>query len=161
MVIVSARHLAATFGLLAVLPLGALAQRPAIAVTPSPGAVRAAAGTTVTVRLSVRLPSDIHVQSDKPRDPSLIPTVLTLAPPDGVSIEKITYPKAADLTQTGRADPLAVFSGEFVVEARLAVPAHMASGDRPVAATFRYQACSKSVCFPPARTAVQWTLTID
>ena len=160
MVTATIKSVSVTACVVALVQLGALAQRPAIEVTPSAATVRATAGTTVAVRLAVRLPPDIHVQSDKPRDPSLIPTVLTLTPPAGVSVEKIVYPKAVDLTQTGRAEPLTVFGGEFTVEARLAVPANLSPGEHPVAATFRYQACSNTVCFPPARTTVQWTLSV-
>jgi len=160
MVSLSVRHLAAAVGAIALLQLNGMARRPVIEVKASPATVRATAGTAVAVRLSVRLPPDIHVQSDKPRDPSLIPTALTLTLPAGVSVEKIAYPKAVDLTQAGRPDPLAVFGGDFTVEARLAVPADLAAGEHQVVAMFRYQACSNSVCFPPARTTVQWTLTV-
>jgi hypothetical protein len=161
MVTVTVRTFALTACLAALVQLGGLAQRPAIDVTPLPAAVRATSGTTVAVRLSVRLPPDIHLQSDKPRDPSLIPTALTLTPPAGVSVEKIVYPKAVDLTQAGRAEPLSVFSGDLTVEARLAVPSTLPPGEHSVAATFRYQACSRTVCFPPARTTVQWTLSVS
>jgi hypothetical protein len=170
MVTGTARTLTATAGLLVALQLAgagragslaaAPAQRPTIDVTPSPALVRAAAGTSVTLRLAVRLPSDIHVQSNKPRDPSLIPTALTLTPQAGLSIDKVVFPKAIDLPQADRAEPLAVFGGDFTVDARLSVAADMAPGDHAVAATLRYQACNASVCFAPARATVQWTLTV-
>ena len=135
-------------------------QRPVIQVTAAPAEVEAKAGETIALRLSVRLPPDVHVQSDKPRDPSVIPTALTLTPPAGITIEKIVYPPAADLVQTGRAEALSVFGGTLTIEARLAVPKTEPSGERQVAATLRYQACTESVCFPPARATVQWTLTV-
>lgn len=130
-----------------------------VAATPIVGPVKA--GGTVTVRLSVRLPPDVHVQSDKPRDPSLIPTALTLVPPAGFSVDRITYPKAVDLSQSGRAEPLAVFGGEFIIEARLAASAGIPPGDHQVQATLRYQACNESVCFAPARATAQWTITVS
>ena len=42
-----------------------------------------------------RLPEDVHVQAHKPRDPSLIPTVLTLEAPPGVTVDAINYPPPA------------------------------------------------------------------
>ena len=140
---------------------GAQMRRPDIkvAATPTAGAVKA--GGTVTVRLSVRLPQDVHVQSDRPRDPSLIPTALTLIPPAGFSVDRITYPKAIDLSQSGRAEPLAVFGGELIIEARLAVLEGVPAGDHLVQATLRYQACNESVCFAPARATAQWTVTVN
>lgn len=135
-------------------------QRPDIKVAATPIAGPVKAGDTVTVRLSVRLPQDVHVQSDKPRDPSLIPTALTLIPPAGFSVEKIIYPKATDLSQSGRAEPLAVFGGEFVIEARLAAPEGIPPGEHQVQATLRYQACNETLCFAPARATAQWTITV-
>ena len=44
------------------------------------------AGDTATLKLEVQLPEDIHVQSDKPRDPYVIPTLLTLALPEGLTM---------------------------------------------------------------------------
>jgi hypothetical protein len=135
--------------------------RPDIKVAAAPLAGTVKAGGTVTVRLSVRLPKDVHVQSDKPRDPTVIPTVLTLAPPAGFSIDRIIYPKAVDLSQSGRAEPLAVFGGEFIIEARLAAGERIPAGDHQVQATLRYQACNESVCFAPARATAQWTITVS
>ena len=140
---------------------GAQMLRPDIKVAAAPIAGPVRAGGTVTVRLSVRLPPDVHVQSDKPRDPSLIPTALTLVPPAGFSVDKITYPKAIDLSQSGRAAPLAVFGGEFIIEARLAATEGIPAGQHQVQATLRYQACNESVCFAPARATAQWTITVS
>jgi hypothetical protein len=129
-----------------------------VAATPVSGPVKA--GGTATVRLSVRLPQDVHVQSDKPRDPSLIPTALTLVPPAGFSIDKISYPKATDLSQSGRAEPRAVFGGAFIIEVRLAAQDGIPPGDHQVQATLRYQACNESVCFAPTRATAQWTIRV-
>jgi hypothetical protein len=135
--------------------------RPDIKVTATPIAAPVKAGGTVTARLSVRLPQDVHVQSDKPRDPSLIPTALTLIPPAGFTVDRITYPKAIALSQSGRAEPLAVFGGEFIIEAHLAALEGIPPGPHQVQATLRYQACNESVCFAPARATAQWTITVS
>ena len=44
----------------------------------------AAAGSTARVALRVSLPEGFHIQSNQPRDPTLIPTVLSVEPPPGV-----------------------------------------------------------------------------
>ena len=69
---------------------------------------KAKAGGPLTLALHVRLPKDVHVQANKPRDPSLIPTVLTLTPPDGIKVDEITYPAPSELAQKDRKDTLAV-----------------------------------------------------
>ncbi len=117
------------------------------------------AGTTVRAALVVRLPDGYHTQSNAPRDPSLIPTVLTVTPPDGVTVEEIVFPPAHDFIQAGQAEPLAVFEREFVIGVRLAL-ADLGEGPVAVPATLRYQTCDDSVCYAPVRTELQWTLNV-
>src|SRR5690348_14708855 len=58
-------------------------------------------GSPVRVALQVSLPEGLHVQSNQPRDASLIPTELTVTPPPGVSVVEIVYPPSTDLKQVG------------------------------------------------------------
>ena len=64
---------------LAVAGVSAQIVRPRAELTPVVESTDVKAGTTVKVSLKVRLPKDVHVQSNTPRDQSLIPTVLTIA----------------------------------------------------------------------------------
>src|SRR5262245_56320623 len=73
------------------------------------------AGAALKAAITVSLPEGLHVQSDRPRDPTLIPTVLTMEPPAGVKVEEIVYPPSTDLKQTGQDQPLAVFEREFAI----------------------------------------------
>ncbi len=132
--------------------------RPKADVTPIVDSASAQAGTTIRASLNVSLPKDVHVQSDKPRDPALIPTVLTIDPPAGVTVAEIVYPTPTDLAQAGQKQPLAVFGPTFAIEVRLALAKDLAAGDVTVPARLRYQACDAKVCYPPARADVQWTL---
>ena len=96
----------------------------------------------------------------EPRDPLLIPTVLSLTPPAGVTVEEISYPPATDFVQDGQAEPLAVFEHEFTIDVRLAVGADVSPGDVVVPGRLRYQACDDTVCCPPARADVEWRLQV-
>ena len=118
-------------------------------------------GATVRLALKVHLPPEIHVQSDKPKDPFLIPTAVTVTPPPAVTVDRIAYPKATDFTQAGRSEPLKVFGGEFTIDVELTLSADVPSGELVIPAVFRYQPCDASVCFAPARADVKWTLTVD
>ena len=53
---------------------------PRAEVTPLAGADAAAAGEPARLALQVTLPEGFHVNANKPRDPSLIPIVLTVEP---------------------------------------------------------------------------------
>ena len=67
------------------------------------------AGGTAHVAIQVTLPEGFHVNANKPRDPSLIPVVLTVDPPSGISVAEIVYPAPTDLAQQGASQPLAVY----------------------------------------------------
>jgi thioredoxin:protein disulfide reductase len=113
-------------------------------------------GTSARVALKVALPEGLHTQSDKPRDPNLIPTVLTIDAPAGVTVEEIVWPPSTDLKQEGQDQPLAVFEREFLVgvKLRLATPAAALT----VPAHLRYQACDANLCYAPATADVEWKL---
>lgn len=78
-------------------------------VSPIVEADRARSGTDTRVALQVTLPDGYHVQSDKPRDPNLIPTVLTVDVPEGVTVAEIVYPPTVETKLVGVNEPLAVF----------------------------------------------------
>lgn len=119
------------------------------------------AGDAVRLSLKVRLPADIHVQSDKPKDPFLIPTALTFTAPPGVTVDRIAYPKAVDFAQSGRSEPLAVFGGEFAIDVRITLKGDVAPGELVVPAQFRYQPCDSAVCYAPVKEDVRWTLRVE
>ena len=129
-------------------------------VTPIVGSAGVHAGTDVRVALQVRLAEGLHVQSDKPRDPSLIPTVLTVESPQGVSVAEIVYPPSTDLEQAGVDQPLAVFEREFAIGLRLAIGSDVSPGDFTVPARLRYQACNDTTCFAPATADTSWTIRV-
>lgn len=141
-------------------PAWAQAARPRATVTPVVAAGPVEPGTTLAVRLEVALPADIHVQAHEPRDPLLIPTVLTVQPPAGVTVDGISYPAPAELPQAGRVDALLVLGPVFAIDVRLSIGADVAPGELLVPAVLRYQACNDAVCFPPARASVEWRIPV-
>jgi DsbC/DsbD-like thiol-disulfide interchange protein len=118
------------------------------------------AGSDVRIALRVTLPEGLHVQSNKPRDPNLIPTAITFDATGGVIVAEVVYPKATDLAQAGQAQPLAVFEQSFLIGARLAIDPAAPAGELVVPAKFRYQACDAASCYPPATIVTRWPLRI-
>jgi DsbC/DsbD-like thiol-disulfide interchange protein len=134
--------------------------RPKAEVTPLVGSDGVHAGSTVRAALQVSLPEGLHVQSNQPRDPMLIPTVLTIEPPVGVTVGEIVYPPSTDFAQGGQKIPLAVFEQRFVVGVTLTLDRSLATGPVVVPARFRYQACDASTCFAPAREETRWAFNV-
>lgn len=135
-------------------------RRPRAAITPIVEASGVHPGTTARVALQVELPENLHVQSDQPRDPTLIPTVLTVEPPPGIAFKGIAFPEPIDFEQEGQPEPLAVFEHTFAIGAELAVAADVPPGPITVPGTLRYQACDDKLCYPPVTSPVEWTLQI-
>ena len=151
------------FLVLAFVVLGAVAgsaqpPRPRADVTPLvEGSARA--GSPVRVALKVTLPEGLHTQSNKPRDPLLIPTALTIDAPAGVTVNEIVWPPAIDLKQAGADQPLAVFEREFLIGVQLSL-APSAAGDVTVPVKLRYQACDAKMCYAPTTADARWVIHV-
>jgi thiol:disulfide interchange protein len=117
-------------------------------------------GTTARVAVTVSLPEGLHVQSNRPRDPLLIPTTLTINAPAGVTATEIVFPPAIDLPFAGN-QTLAVFEREFNVGVQLDLAPEVSAGDLVIPASLRYQACNDKLCFAPRTATLAWTLRVD
>jgi len=148
-------------GALAAVAIGhAQIRRPKADVTPIVESDGVHAGTDVRVALQVGLPEGLHVQSNKPREKSFIPTVLSIDAPAGVTVAEIVYPASVDLTQAGVSQPLAVFEREFAIGVRLTLAAGVPPGALTVPARLRYQACDATMCYLPVTADASWTLRV-
>jgi thioredoxin:protein disulfide reductase len=115
---------------------------------------------TVALALRVSLPEGLHTQSNTPRDPNLIPTVLTIDPPAGVTVDEIVFPPSTDLKQAGQDQPLAVFEHVFVIGVRATLAKGVAPGELTLPAHLRYQACDANLCYPPTTAETTWVLHV-
>jgi hypothetical protein len=111
-----------------------------------PEQVAVPAGKASAVTLHFRIQPNLHINSHKPHEQSLIPTELSIPESSGVRLAAAVYPEGNDFTLP--ADPsekLSVYTGEFVIEARIiATP-----GEHLVEARLHYQACDQNACMPP------------
>jgi thiol:disulfide interchange protein len=142
-------------------PAHAQLQRIKAELTPLLENDAAHAGDAVRAALRVTVPDGYHVQSNKPRDPDLIPTELSIDPlPPGVTVKEIVFPAPIDVKLIGTTQPLAVFERSFVIGVQLAVSPTIASGTVKLPARLRYQACNDTSCYAPTNATVEWTLNV-
>ena len=121
------------------------------------------AGTSVRAVLRVTLPADrkgLHTNANRPRDPNLIPTELTVEPHAGISVAEIVYPDPVDLKQEGAGQPLAVYEHTFSIGVVLDIGSDVANGEINVAGTLRYQACDEKQCYFPRNLPAQWLMRV-
>ena len=136
------------------------AQPPDVAINPVAETDAVHPGTTAHMALQVTLDPGFHVNSNTPLDEFLIPTVLTVDPPAGISLEGVAFPEAILLEQAGAEQPLAVFEEEFLIGAALTLDATLPPGSYAVPGTLRYQACNDRMCFTPTTVPIQFDLTV-
>ena len=110
----------------------------------------AKAGDNVVAVVHVKLEKNWHVQSNKPSEPTFIPTVLTLAPTPGVKVTTIKYPEGKSEKVQGLAKPLSVYAEDFQINVLLALDAR-AKLPLTIPAVLTYQACQGASCYPPKR----------
>jgi cytochrome c biogenesis protein CcdA len=133
---------------------------PRAEVSPAVSADVAVAGAAARIALQVTLPEGFHVNANKPRDPSLIPIVLTVEAPAGVTVTEIVYPVPTDFEQQGAELPLAVYERAFAIGVTVDIDSSVPPGEIAIPARLRYQACDEKMCYIPATVTTGWTLRV-
>lgn len=128
--------------------------------TPAP--LRVKPGATGALVLRLRLASGFHTNSNTPADEYLIPLRLTwdasIAPFESAGV---LYPKGTLEKYEFSEKPVSVYSGEFQLTAKLKAPAAARKGQHPLTGKLRYQACTKTTCFPPRSMPVQAAVIVE
>lgn len=132
--------------------------RPTAVLTPLAESTSVQPGT-VRLAVTVTLPPMFHVQANVPREEGLIPTVLTVDAPAGVTVHELVYPQAEEFSVAGYERPLLVYGARFVIGVRLTVPASTTNPLR-IPARIRYQACDDTTCFLPMTATTEWVLPV-
>ncbi len=115
-------------------------------------------GASVTQVLQVVVLPGLHVNSDKPRDESIIPLKLTWTSPL-LEAKSTEYPKPEEI-KVGSQD-LLVFTGTFPIKTKFYAPANAPVGPATVTGKIHYQACSQDMCFRPMTIDVKIPVVIE
>ena len=118
------------------------------------------AGDSLRGALRVSLPDNLHIQSNAPRDKSLIPTVIRFMPSPGIAVPEVVFPATVEFSILGIAEPQAVFADETRIGVTFEIGQTVAPGSVTIPATFRYQACDDSACYPPKTLTTSWTFDV-
>ncbi len=114
----------------------------------------AKAGGNVVAVVHVKLEKNWHVQSNKPSEPTFIPTVLMLAPTPGVKVTTIKYPEGKTEKVAGLAKPLSVYEEDFQINVLLTLDPR-AKLPLTIPAVLSYQACQGATCYPPKKLKLE------
>ncbi len=140
----------------------ALAQgsSPSVSVAPI-GTIVVSRGGKAPLEIALHVNKGFHVNSNKPNDELLLPTVVHLNPPEGIMIMNVQYPAGEQLALPFMGnDTLSVYSGNFAVTAEVRIPKTAALGTLRVHGEVKYQACDNRQCFPPKSTPLEFDVKV-
>ena len=141
---------------------------PHLRLTLSQSDQTAVPGSRVTLTAEIELPPDVHVYSPGVR--GYKPIQLALHTSRGVEPAAARYPASKDLYLEAIKEHVPVFDGKFKITQDVTVSiSKLGDGARAVFAVGKtvsiegellYQACDKTVCYPPTSVPVKWELKI-
>lgn len=140
------------------------APEPKVTLTLTPAADAVALGpqgATLDLTATATVARGWHVNAHRPTEKFLIPTVLTLTLPAGVSAAPVQYPapKTQRFAFAGDLE-LLVYEGAVPLTTTLTIPADFAADALVVEAVLRYQACDNTTCLPPASAVAELRLPV-
>ncbi len=114
-----------------------------------PERVEVKAGGSVEVPVRLTIQNGYHLNANPPTYPYLIATALEIAPAEGISVGRISYPLPINAKFPFAKKPLAVYEGETQIRATLKADKSAKLGEHSLAAKLLIQACDDRVCYPP------------
>jgi AhpC/TSA family/Disulphide bond corrector protein DsbC len=128
-----------------------------------------APGSRVTFTAEIELPPGIHVYS--PGVTGYKPIQLVLHPSGGIETAAVNYPSSKILYLEAIKEQVPVFEGKFRITEDVTLPfSKTGDGIRAVfsagktvsiAGELQYQACDKTICYPPTSVPVKWELKVQ
>ncbi len=125
-------------------------------------------GSRVSLIAEIELPPDMHVYA--PGVQGYRPIQLILSEVSGIEYAPVTYPDSKDLYLEAIKEHVPVYKGKFRIVHDVTVnfsPASdlvrslVSSGKTiSISGELKYQACDKTVCYPPTSVAVMWSLKV-
>ena len=116
-------------------------------------------GNEFKIAVKVNIDPQWHINSNKPHEDYLIPSVLSIDTTIGFTLFKIKYPNPEDRKLAFSDKPVSVFENEIYIGALAVVPANLKPGTYKLPVIFNYQSCNDKTCLPP--TSVSDTLKIE
>lgn len=108
---------------------------------------------TVQLTIDVTIVDDWHINAHKPLEDFLIPTVLDLAPVDGVEFGEVLYPEPKKVAFAFSEAPVLVYEGTFQIKANITALKDAVPGQQILEGKFSYQGCNDQTCLPPKEVA--------
>jgi hypothetical protein len=124
-------------------------------------------GQHIILSLEVRLKPGYHVYAPGVKE-DYIPIQWGMASSDGWKAGSPSYPQSKKESVAGDPDPVPVYSNRFRITRELVLgaesqlkPLAEPNAEITVKGTFRYQACTERLCFPPQDVPLEWKFQME
>lgn len=132
---------------------------PHLKIATSASVAEARRGSIVRLFVDVIPDPKVHVYAPGAKD--YLPIALALAPPSGVNVGTLVYPKSQDLFFEPLKEHVPVYQAPFRLEQTIRLRPSLKVGQTvTVTGVLNYQACDDAVCFNPVSAPVSWSVTV-
>lgn len=118
-------------------------------------------GRTVQATVVMDIPSGYHVNSNRPLERFLIPTLVKIEAPKGIRVGPVSYPRAVLRSFKFSKNRVSVYEGRATMRFNVTVPRDVSTGSKEIKVRLRYQSCNDEVCFPPQSREVSLWLNVE
>lgn len=118
-------------------------------------------GIPVEVRVEVEVMWGYHIQANRVKDESLVPTTLTWREENGWVVREIIFPPAKKFKLQGSDLPLEVYDGKFDINTVLVPPSSLRKGPHRLFGKLQYQACDSIRCLFPRSVEFSAVVELD
>ena len=123
-----------------------------------PASIEAGGTSDAVVQLTIQ--DGYHVNANPPTYPYLKATELEVPGAAGITLVKVTYPKALERKFAFAEEKLAVYEGKADLKATLKADKAAKPGEQSIPTRLRIQACDEQVCYPPGMLEFAIPVTI-
>jgi thiol:disulfide interchange protein DsbD len=118
------------------------------------------AGSSGYLAVTADIGEGWHINSNKPLESYLIPTILEIKAPEGIEIVRILYPEP-DLVKLEISDgKMPLYHGRTTFGAHIRVDDDVEPGSYEIRATLEYQGCNNLTCLEPATAVASVTMRV-
>ncbi len=117
-------------------------------------------GSTGFIAVKAVIKDQWHINSDSPLDKYLIPTVLDITAPEGITIKGVLYPEPEMLKLEISEQKMPLYHGTVNFGAIIECSGDIAPGEYKIRAALRYQGCNNLTCLEPAIAIEEITVRI-
>ncbi|MBW2566081.1 MAG: thioredoxin family protein [Deltaproteobacteria bacterium] len=117
-------------------------------------------GESFQIAIVASIKQGFHINSHKPTDQLLMPTVVKFDEREGISFGPVSYPTPALKSFSFSPDKVSVYEGKTVMRTQAKLPENIAVGDMNISGSLAYQACDDQRCFMPTSAKFEIPLEI-